>query len=243
MRYINIDELLNKRNEWKNCCELWKNKELKKAFVDFFFNKCWYTEVKLLGQDPHIDHFRPKGKITKYESYFFNEPIKENGYYWLANDPENYRVCCVYANRKTGEGGKGTFFPLADDSELMTPNGTEVEKPLLIDPCNKTEVSLITFMGNNVLASSLDVYDQMRVTVSKKIYNMEDPCIKTERNKVWVEVEKTLEEYKTENITREVCLRRLKELVDPAAQFSACAIACVNSYADDDLKNELNLDL
>ena len=51
MRYIKIEDLLENRNRWGQGNELWKNSVLKKDFRDFFHNKCWYTEVPLVGQD------------------------------------------------------------------------------------------------------------------------------------------------------------------------------------------------
>lgn len=241
MRYIEIEKLLRKRSEWNESNELWKNTKLRKDFRDYFFNKCWYTEVKLIGQDAHIDHFRPKAEIRPFEHYRYNTPLAASGYYWLKNDPSNYRLCCIYANRKTGEGGKGNFFPLADESPLLTEGGSEAEKPLLIDPCKHDDVALVSFMGNCVMAASMDSFCQMRVEVSSKVYNLTDGYIKTERAKVWNNVEKILAEYQAGDISRESCLRQLSEAVSREAQFSACAIACVNSLAPDDIKAELDL--
>ena len=69
MRYIKIEDLLENRNRWGQGNELWKNSVLKKDFRDFFHNKCWYTEVPLVGQDVHIDHFRPKAEIKPFENF------------------------------------------------------------------------------------------------------------------------------------------------------------------------------
>lgn len=110
MRYIDITDLLRKRYRWGHRKELWKNENLKSDFRKYFFNKCWYSEIKLLGQDAPIDHFRPKAEVRQYGEYNYNYPLENIGYYWLKNSPENYRVCCTYANRKTGDGGKSCFF-------------------------------------------------------------------------------------------------------------------------------------
>ena len=63
MRYIDLETLLAKRGNWGNSAELWKNELLKKDFRDYFNNKCWYTEVLLIGQDAHIDPW-PHAGIT-----------------------------------------------------------------------------------------------------------------------------------------------------------------------------------
>ena len=243
MRYIDLEPLLRKRPRWGQRRELWKNSNLQQDFRDYFYNKCWYTEVILIGQDAHIDHFRPKAKVIQFETYKYNQPLSDIGYHWLKNDPSNYRVCCVYANRITGEGGKGCYFPLSNRSPLLTEGGGELEEPLLLDPCKREDVKLLSFMGNNVFAASTNPDEQQRVAVSNRIYNLSDPYIMVERAKVWNGVEKTLEEYLTGEIDRNSCLRRLQSAVSRDAQFSACAIACVNSLAPDEIKDELDLSL
>lgn len=160
MRYIDLDELLKKRRRWGSRKELWRNAKLQSDFREYFFNKCWYSEIRLVGQDCHIDHFRPKAKVVQYKNYNYNRAIQSCGYHWLKNDPRNYRASCIYANRKTGEGGKACFFPLADDSEYLTEGGEEKEIPMLLDPCKEDDVKLLSFMGNTVVSTSEDPFDQ-----------------------------------------------------------------------------------
>lgn len=243
MRYIKIEELLKKRDRWGRSSELWKNITLKKDFRDFFHNKCWYTEVPLTGQDVHIDHFRPKAAIRPFQEFKYNQQLENEGYYWLKNVPENYRACCIYANRKTGNGGKGNYFPLANDSTYISENDTNNEFPLLLDPCISEDVSLLSFLGNKVIAASDDDFHKLRVKISEAIYNLDDPYIKSDRGKIWENIEKVLEEYRSGDISRNSCIRQLKDAVSPKAPFSACAIACVNSLAPDEIKNELDLKL
>lgn len=243
MRFVDLTTLLRKRYRWGNRKELWKNKNLQTDFRAFAHNKCWYTEVQLIGQDAHVDHWRPKAEIKPFEEYNYNRPLATQGYYWLKNAPNNYRLSCTYANRKTGEGGKGCYFPLADDSEYLTESGAEHETPLLLDPCDENDVRLISFLGNQVVPATCDAFEKKRVEISADIYNMKDPYIKAERGKVWNEVEKTLEEFQEGEISRNACLRRLRALVDRESKFSACAIACLNSIAPDDIKAELDLEL
>lgn len=243
MRYIDITGLLRKRRRWGHRAELWRNKNLQDDFRLYFYNKCWYTEAPLIGQDVHIDHFRPKNEVKKYKDYNYNEPIRDNGYTWLKNEPSNYRACCIYANRVTDGGGKGCFFPLKEDSQYMTKHGTETEQPLLLDPCDQEDVKLLSFFGKNVLCTSTDDVDKVRVEVSSNIYNLTNRFIETDRAKVWEEVSKTLAEYESGEISQRACLRRLADTVNRDACFSACAIACVRSLADDDIKVSLNLEL
>lgn len=243
MRFIDLPALLKKRKRWGNRKELWRNTNLQSDFREHSHNKCWYTEVQLIGQDAPIDHWRPKGAIKAFKKYNFNKPLAAQGYYWLKNSPDNYRLSCTYANRITGQGGKGCYFPLADNSEYLTENGMESEQPLLLDPCNEDDVKLISFVGNQVVPATSDEIGICRVKVSSDIYNLKDPYIKAERGKVWDEVDKTLKEYESEDISKNACLRRLRDLVSRESKFSACAIACINSLASDELKAELDLRL
>ena len=219
MRYIKIEDLLVIRSRWGQGKELWKNSVLKKDFRDFFYNKCWYTEVLLVGQDVHIDHFRPKAAVKPFENFKYNHLIQDKGYYWLANDPSNYRACCISANRKTGSGGKGNYFPLADDGVYQSEKDENNEQPMLLDPCVAED----------------------RVRVSASIYNLTDAYISNERGKIWASIEQLLAEYVSGDISKSSCIRQLRDAISPKAPFSACAIACVNSLAPDEIKSELDL--
>lgn len=243
MRYIDTEELYRKRERWGHSQELWTSVHLKEDFRATFYNKCWYTEVLLVGQDVHIDHFRPKAEVAKFKQYHYNEPLKDCGYHWLKNDIHNYRVSCIYANRITGDGGKGTFFPLKEGSQLLTENGQENETPMLLDPLKKEDVILITFFKGQVLCATEEDDEKQRVEVSREIYNLIEPTITAQRTKTWTNIERIVTSYRENQISRDYCLVQLKDAVSRESPFSACAIACINSLAPDEIKNELDLDL
>lgn len=243
MRYINITDLLTKQSSWGNPAELWRDPALRRDFKDFFYKKCWYSEASVAMNDVHIDHFRPKAKVVQYEQYDYNIPLKDTGYYWLKNDATNYRACCAFCNRKTGDGGKGNFFPLKMGSPLLTPNGNEAESPLLLDPCNSEDVKILSFFGKDVTCASLIAEDAHRVEASKKIYNLDHPDITYMRSKVWESVSQIISAYESENMTKCECIRQLERSVSREAPYSACAIACVNSLAPDEIIVELDLTL
>jgi len=242
MRYIDLDEILLKRENWGNRIELWTAPTLKKDFREHFFGKCWYSEALLAGHDINIDHFRPKAAVKKFEEYHFNQDLENKGYYWLVNDPKNYRGCCVFANRVTGQGGKGSHFPLRAGSPCLSNcNCQNSELPLLIDPCNQQEVCLFTFLGADIHCASNNQEDIERVAVSKILYNLDDSDIRNLRVRVWDDVSKTLDEYSASEISEKACLRKLEEAIDKRSHYSACAIACVNSLAPDEIRKKLNL--
>lgn len=241
MRYIKIEDLLKIRSRWGQGNELWKNRVLKEDFRNFFYNKCWYTEVPLIGQDVHIDHFRPKAAVKPFKHFKYNHLIQDKGYYWLVNDPSNYRACCIYANRKTGNGGKGNYFPLADDGVYRSAKDKNNERPMLLDPCVAEDVKLLSFLGNLVVPATDDELGKERIKVSAAIYNLTNTDISNERGKIWRNIEKVLAEYDSGDISKSSCIRQLRDAVSPEAPFSACAIACVNSLAPDEIKSELDL--
>lgn len=243
MRYINLEGLLIKRDRWGNGQNLWENRTLKKDFREWFFDKCWYSETPLMGQDVNIDHFRPKAEVKKYKQYKYNEPIKNTGYHWLRNAPENYRACCLVSNRVTGDGGKGNYFPLKENSPYLTVNGCEDEQTMLLDPCVQEDVNKLTFMGNKVVAASNNDEDKERAKITEKIYNLSSPYIMPYRAKVWEDVAKILNELEANPTNEAYFLQKLQDAVSKNAPFSACAIACVNSLAPDYIKDQLDLAL
>ncbi len=94
--------------------------DLKPEFVEKFGDKCWYTETPRIGTDNHVDHFRPKGRAKKKNGETASRIVdgvteQHSGYWWMAYEISNYRYSCIYANRITGEGGKGEYFPLEED--------------------------------------------------------------------------------------------------------------------------------
>lgn len=242
MRYIDTTSLYAKQNTWGNRAELWKNKNLQKDFRNYFYNKCWYTETLLDGSDKPIDHFRPKGKIIPFEDYDYNKPTKTRGYDWLKNDYKNYRCCCTYANRKTGEGGKSCYFPLMS-TVYLTNGGVEIEEPALLDPLVKSDVELMYFDRADIMPSKTDAKTVKRVQATKSVYNLTHFDFEPRRVKIWENVERIIARYKAGKIDLEVCIEDLSELISKEAMHSACAISAVNSLAMDDIKRELNLDL
>ncbi len=241
MRHIDRANLLTRREAWGNGNELWKNPMLRADFKEYFHNKCWYTEASLAGSDLHIDHFRPKAALQKFKHYRVNTRLLGSGYTWLDNDVNNYRVCCAYANRHTGIGGKQSYFPLRSGSPYLTCEGSENELPMLLDPCDARDVQLLTYCGKRISCTSNARHDQERVRISKTLYNMKDPGITRARSSVWQSVSQKLKAYETGQMARQECIRQLKDDVKREAPYSACAIACVQSRAPDEIKNALNL--
>ena len=241
MRYIDTTALLAKKASWGSPTDLWRDSKLREDFKNFFHKKCWYSEASVGMSDIHIDHFRPKAKVIQYENFDFNVPLANIGYHWLRNDVTNYRASCAVCNRKTGGGGKGNFFPLQPGSPRLTPNGNQQERPLLLDPCNQQDVKIISFLVKDVICASTRSGDNDRVKASTVIYNLNHPDIVDKRAKVWEAVAQVIASYHAGNMNQAECLRQLNLYTARDAECSACAIACVNSLAPDDIITQLNL--
>ncbi len=105
--------------------------------------KCWYSEAKLQHQTGHVEHFRPKKKVAK---------VQHCGYWWDAFDWTNLRLAHPTVNVRvtdyqTGKlAGKGTYFPLKDESKRATDKVTESnEEPVLLDPTVAQDCRLLCF--------------------------------------------------------------------------------------------------
>lgn len=246
MRYINLDELIkNKQSRWGHANDLWKGEKIKKDFKNYFNCKCWYCESVMAGSDKPIDHFRPKSRVDRYKNYNYNKNIANTGYSWLKDDPKNYRCSCTYSNRKTGNGGKGCYFPLSDNSGYLASGSvdTSIEQPMLLDPCVKSDVKLLTFVSALPACSTDNDYDKKRVNVSIELYNLNDGDIKACRLRIWNQVMDDIEDYENGNMNEVACIRKLKGYISRDNPYSAAAIAAVLSWNNEDIKGKLDLEL
>jgi hypothetical protein len=145
-------------------------------------NKCWYTEVELVGADLTIDHYHPKCD-----------------YWWLAFDVTNYRIACPFANspRHNEEhgcaGGKGDSFPLLPPGIHGTDESSiKLEWPVILDPCKKEDCDLLAFQadGRPVLnpANAGDPIARRRVEESKVLLNLDHPDLNSKREQLYHDI-------------------------------------------------------
>jgi uncharacterized protein (TIGR02646 family) len=112
---------------------------------ELFHGKCAYCEVKPIRNDWDVEHFRPKGRV--------NEEPKHPGYYWLVYEWNNLYMGCQYCNQarkdspKSKALGKKDQFPLESGSPRADAPAFDLnlEKRLLIDPCQENPEDYITF--------------------------------------------------------------------------------------------------
>lgn len=154
-------------------------KAAKVALKKLFNGKCWYTESPQAGTDVDVDHFRPKGRVADVSINGASHP----GYWWLAFNLANYRYSSIVANRRRRDietdhvGGKADHFPIWNEADRATnPDADyENEKPLLIDPCKASDVSLITFKEDGEAMPRWDAdqpYKNLKAIKSIDLYHL-----------------------------------------------------------------------
>lgn len=127
-------ELLKKKPEERAAfidskrAETWGSKSLLESLQGIVGNKCWYTEVSLVGADPNVDHFRPKGRVVEIDSSTLKKTSDISpGYWWLAFEPKNFRLSCMHANQRrvdeNTEVASGIFFRLMEQEPQKEQNG------------------------------------------------------------------------------------------------------------------------
>ena len=82
---------------------LWRDDRIRSWLLQQFNNKCWYTEAYDSVSSIHVDHYRPKGRAKDLDG---NEC---EGYWWLAFEWKNYRICGQLINVK-----KLDVFPIVE---------------------------------------------------------------------------------------------------------------------------------
>ena len=125
---------------------------------------------------------------------------------------------------------KKDYFPLTDDSPYLTENGQEDEKSLLLDPCVKEDVELLTFFMGNIECSSDNNCDKIRVKVTSKVYNLTHPDLERARISSWTTTEKHIKNYLSGDISVNALKGYLLDCVNRTTECSAVAISCVKYY-------------
>lgn len=160
----------------------WQSPELKKWLSSLSHDKCWYTETKFGGDYQEVEHFRPK-KNTKNKDGSIN--TTHSGYYWLAFDLDNYRLCKRRPNAK-----KGTYFPVIDE-RLRASDATfdwRDELPLFLDPLDEEDYLLLSFDDNGkpVPAANIENQDIERVQFTIDKYFLDEDVLNRRRAEIWL---------------------------------------------------------
>ncbi len=162
-----------------------------------------------------------------------------DGYWWLAFDYMNFRICGNVGNRK-----KGGWFPLREGSLCSTHAQPceESETHYLLDPIDDHDAALVAFdeEGKAIPMPGISEWEQQRVieTVKRLKLNEHIPLVEA-RRKVWQKVHKLIEDFTTakarcgagNNPAAKAKLTevraRVREMTHPTAELSAVARLCV----------------
>jgi hypothetical protein len=157
---------------------LWK--ELRNELLALGHDKCWFSEARSCFDYLHVEHFRPKKSARNKDG------SARAGYWWLAFDFRNYRLC-----GGVGNTSKGTWFPLRPGTLAAGYNGPidfPDEAPLLIDPIKLFDVSLLTFANRGIALPNpaTSAWDAERAEASIERYKLNSfPPLARARESLW----------------------------------------------------------
>lgn len=196
-------------------------------------DKCWYSEARDLFSVLEVEHYRPKKRCKRSPRGHVSD-----GYWWLAFEWSNYRLC-----GKVGNAKKGDFFPLAAGSPIAAHNGLSVlnEIPLLLDPACPGDPDLLSFNEDGACGPHADAdhFTQLRVTTTAARLNLNQGRIKKARQRVWARCWQLIEDCRAlaqqmnqaagpadrERLNQKK--EELRRMVRPEAEFSAVAKDCL----------------
>lgn len=195
--------------------------------------KCWFSEVRELYSHYDVEHFRPKKEAKALDA------SARDGYWWLAFDYMNFRVCGNVGNRK-----KGGWFPLKDGS-LYSTHGLpceESETRYLLDPIDDDDVALVAFdeEGKVIPMPGVSAWEQERVieTVKRLKLNEHAPLSEA-RRKIWQQINTLIDDFTKakarcaagNNPAAKARLTevraRVRAMTDPTAELSSVARWCL----------------
>jgi hypothetical protein len=220
-----------------NNSSIWR--ELKEWLLEISHGKCWFSEAKDCFSHWDVEHYRPKKSSNDERCSTYH------GYWWLAFDWRNLRICGNVGNRK-----KSSFFPLREGcARAGGPQGElRREQPLLLDPADDDDPNLLFFnlMGEAIPAPHVnDLWEQTRVTYSVERCKLDYPPLADRRKAVWGECWSQIQAYLDElakyqadpsNAIAKECFkaaaRRIRSLIREEKEFSSVARACILSSGD-----------
>jgi hypothetical protein len=133
--------------------------EIKQWLLSLSHQKCWFSEAKDCFSHWDVEHYRPKKSARDADG------TEHEGYWWLAFDWHNLRICGNVGNRK-----KSTYFPLRVGCPRCAPHGDlRHEDPQLLDPVDPEDPALISFNLEGRAIPAPDVTDGLG-EVSRRVF-------------------------------------------------------------------------
>lgn len=174
--------------------------------------KCWFSEARDCFTYWEVEHFRPKKSAKDING------ASREGYWWLAFDWTNFRIC-----GKVGNVKKGTFFPLRAGSHCATSGNrnTEDEIYYLLDPTKRQDPLLLTFNedGGSTPREDLKGWSHSRADYSIKRLKLDEfQPLRDARRDIWQE-----------------CRRRTNKCANLLEQLDQSPTAAKNQAVEDEL--------
>lgn len=213
---------------------------LKPWLLKLSHEKCWFSEAKDCFSHWDVEHYRPKKSAKDIDG------TETDGYWWLAFDWKNLRICGNAGNRK-----KGTFFPLRNGCQRATGPTFDLrlEDPQLLDPVDDDDPNLLSF---NVEGRAIPVpginagWDKERVEYSIERFNLDFPPLMEKRKTIWNECWQRIRSYRHElkllsdsggqnPIARsqvKESAKAIREMMRPEKELSSVVRACILSTGD-----------
>lgn len=210
--------------------------ELRSWLLGLSERKCWFSEARDCFSHWDVEHYRPKGPAKGLDG-----SPQGDGYWWLAFDWRNFRICGNVGNRK-----KGAFFPLRAGTHVASALDRNIddEIPYLLDPTRPDDPLLLCFDENGDVKPlpDLDTWSNARVVESIKRYKLRDhePLMEARRD-TWARC--TREVNRCKNLMDEMAtnpsatkreaikqqMQKLYAMASTRAEFSAVACECLRS--------------
>lgn len=209
--------------------------ELKESLLGLYEGKCWYSESKNDYAYMHVDHFRPK------KAAIGKDKKDHGGYWWLAFNWKNYRICGPVGNVK-----KRDKFAVFRNKANSPADRIEDEIVYILDPTEENDVLKITFNSNGEMMpihKSGFYFEQAEYTID--CLKLNHKTLKEARKNIWLKCNKLFSDTQSlieEDIQNPSAyikgqikekIKRIKELVASTAEFSATAKACLKSTGID----------
>lgn len=198
------------------------------------YMKCWYSEASLQENEGHVEHYRPKKRLSG---------ARHDGYWWRAFDWTNLRLAHPTVNRRKTDYlsgtrvGKGSYFPLRHEGRRANNKAEEVnEEPILLDPVVPSDARLICFAEDSGAPCPLYMKEKnewlnRRAEESIKYYHLDEASWNAKRADLMAAVKKLcdqLESLDNQEPRDEVAYnQKIDELVGYLSPFAEFSSACL----------------
>ncbi|MFZ3114457.1 MAG: hypothetical protein WA133_04865 [Syntrophales bacterium] len=215
-----------------NNSNLWG--ELKDWLLKFSDGKCWFSEANDSYSYWHVEHFRPKKSARNIDG------TEREGYWWLAFDWKNYRICGSVGNTK-----KETFFPLCPGSQVATSSTRHLVQDeifFLLDPTREGDPEHLSFNeeGSATPMPGIGAWPRQRADESIKRFKLNDyEPLREARQRCWTKCRENIEQARealesnppttTSQERLRAAFERLQEMLKPEQPFTAVVRECLSA--------------